>query len=782
MRELFPSNNLSPPAIGRSVRRDEDFELLQGQATFVSDLAAEPGTLKCGFLRSDIAHGDLRAVDGIDDALTVPGVVAIFTALDLKLPDIPSDFAAGPAIPGMSRPVLARERVRFHGEAIAVVVAENAYAVADALGCLWADVAPLEPILDASAAGRDERILFEGAGTNVVEVFEMDSGEGAREEVTVRFSVVNQRLAPSPIEGLAIVVDPQPDGAIHVWCGHQAPHRLRGQLARLLGVPEELVRVTVPRVGGAFGMKAMFFPEYAVCAEVARRLGRRTAWTAGRGEEILAGTHGRGHVHHIELAGDREGRFSRLELKIVSDVGAYPHNGSRVPRFVRYLAQGPYRFPRLRIHAKTVVTNRAPTGSYRGAGRPEAGYALERAVDRYARAVGIDPAQVRFFNFISPEEMPYTTHTGAIYDGGDYARVLGMALELAQVDRWREEQARRRATGGNPIGLGIGAFVERAGREVMSGEYARTEIASDGMVLVATGAVSSGQAHDTVFRQIAASVLQLPLVAVRLRPSDTAETEQGTGSFASRSVQVAGSAVMRTAETLLELARRVAADAMGTTEGDVYYEGGAFRIEGATPAEMSLSEVARLAERTGRELVAAEFYVPGAQTFPYGVYVAVVEVDTDTGAVSILRFAAVDDCGVVVNPMVVEGQVIGSLVQGLGQSLFEELEYNQEGLLLTTNLSGYELPASVDVPAVTLARLETPAPSNPLAAKGSGEPGCIGAPPAVVNAVLDALSHLGVEHLEMPLRPHRIWGALQKAFREGNSDLSDTGEPGEVYS
>jgi carbon-monoxide dehydrogenase large subunit len=766
------------PTIGDSVRRDEDFELLKGQANFVSDLATEPGTLKCGFLRSDIAHGELRAVDGIEEARTIPGVVGIFTASDLELPDIPADFGDGPAMPGMSRPVLARGRVRFHGEAVAAVVADTAYGTADALSCLWADVVPIEPILDGSAAVRNEPILFEGAGTNVVEAFELDSGEGALEEVTVRLSVVNQRVAPTPIEGLAIVVDPQPAGGIHVWCGHQAPHRLRRQLAALLGIREELVRVTVPRVGGAFGMKGMFFPEYAVCAEVARRLGRRTAWLAGRGEEILAGTHGRGHLHDIELAGDRHGRFSRLDMEITSDVGAYPYNGSRIPRFVRYLAQGPYRIPRLRIRAKTVVTNRAPTGSYRGAGRPEAAYALERAVDRYARAVGMDPARVRFLNFIGKEEMPYTTHTGAIYDGGDYARALETALELAQVDRWREEQTRRRANGGHPVGVGIGVFVERAGGDVTSGEFARTRIASDGLVEVATGAVSSGQAHDTVFRQIAASVLQLPLGAVRLRPSDTAETEQGTGSFASRSVQVAGSAVMRTAEKVLELAREVAADAMGVSAEDVHYENGTFRIEGAADTQMGLSGVARRAEDTGRTLVAAEFYVPGAQTFPYGAYVAIVEVDTDTGVVSILRFAAVDDCGVVVNPAIVEGQVVGSLVQGLGQSLFEDLEYDENGLLLTSNLSVYELPASVDVPDLSLARLETPAPSNPLAAKGSGEPGCIGAPPAIVNAVLDALSSLEVEHLEMPLRAHRIWEALRKAAHDDRR--GHIAEPGEL--
>jgi len=556
----------------------------------------------------------------------------------------------------------------------------------------------------------------------------------------------------------------EPDaGGVTVHCGHQAPHRLRDQLARLLRLDPASVRVVVPEVGGAFGLKGMLFPEYLVVVAAALRLGRPVLWSEARHDRFLVGTHGRGQRHRVVLGGDERGRIRAARVEILADLGAYPHNGSAVPLFTRYLAGGPYAIDDLQVTTTMVVTNRAPTGSYRGAGRPEAAYAIERAVDAWARAAGLDPAEVRRRNFVRPRAMPYRTPTGALYDGGDYARALDLALELADADGVRSEQLRRLAAGRDPVGLGIGAFVERAGGAVDSSEYARVELGGDGRPLVRVGTSAAGQGHETVWAQVAAEALAVDPDEVTVVAGDTAAVRHGVGTFASRSAQVAGSAVWRMASEVRERARRVAAGLLEADPLDVRLAAGRFHVAGSDAVGVGLGEVAARAARAGVELAAEESYSPHAQTFPYGVHVAVAEVELATGAVTVRRLVAVDDCGRVLNPAIVEGQVHGSLLQGAAQALYEGIGYAADGQPELPSVGAYPLPAAPDAPACLTGRLVTPAPSNPLGAKGAGESGCIGAPPAIVNAVLDALRPYGVADLAMPLTPERVWRALAAA-------------------
>jgi carbon-monoxide dehydrogenase large subunit len=569
------------------------------------------------------------------------------------------------------------------------------------------------------------------------------------------------------VEPLGIKVAPEPDGRVTVWCGHQAPHRLRHQLSWLLGIDERLIRVIVPDVGGAFGMKGMLFPEYLVVTAAARRLGRPLMWVETRYEHFVGGTHGRAQRHRVELAGDDSGRIRRARITITADVGAYPHNGSAIPQFSGYMATGPYDIRDLRLGSTVVVTNRAPTGSYRGAGRPEAAYAIERAVDAFARAAGRDPAEVRRRNFIPREAMPHRTATGALYDSGDYAGALDRALELAGEPSVRAEQRGRLEQGRDPIGLGIGAFVERAGGAADSSEFVRVELDGGGLT-VRAGTSASGQGHETVWSQVLGDVFEVDPDSIAVVAGDTDAVRDGTGSFASRSAQIAGSAIRRVGLVVRDRARELVADMLEAGVDDVRLSGGGFSVVGEPGSRVTLDDVAAFARQRDVSLAAEETYSPHAQTFPYGVHVAVVGVDLETGEVRLRRMVAVDDCGTVLNPQIVEGQIHGSLMQGIGQALYEGMEYDAEGQPLTTSLAEYLAPTAPDAPEFVTGRLVSPAPSNPLGAKGTGEAGCIGAPPAIVNATLDALAPYGVTSLDMPLTPQRVWRAL-RAARDGRS-------------
>jgi len=741
-----------------SAQRLEDRRLVTGAGRYVGDIAPA-GMVHAAFVRSPVAHGLITELD-LDDARHSPGVLNVFTADDLDLRDIPSETAPV-AVQGMSRPPLVRDRVRFVGETVAVVIAETPEQAADGAGLAWVDADALPVIVDPHDALSDKTVIHPEAGTNVVGRWNWGTpAEKWDFEVDVTVSVRNQRLGPVPIEPLAALAVPE-EGSLRLIVGCQAPHTLKRQLVHQLA--NEAIEVIVPDVGGGFGMKARLFPEYVVIAAVALRMGRPVRWLQTRRENLLAGSHGRDMHHRVRLAGDASGRIHRAHIDILASVGAYHHTGAMIPTLTSFVSQEVYDIPDFTVETVAVVNNLAPTAPYRGAGRPEAAYAMERAVDVFARRAELDPVEVRRRNLIQPAQLPYRTATGALYDSGDYPAALERAVALIELESVRREQASRLERGQNPIGVGFGAFIERAGGPADSGEYGRVELGPEGTVVVRTGSTANGQGHQTTFAQVAAQVFDIPLDRVRFIAGDTSQVSNGWGSVASRSAQIGASGIWRNALRVRDQATELAAEMMEAAPEDLVLTDGMFRIVGVPNIGVTLADVAHHAAEQGQELAAEEFYSPGAQTFPYGVYAAVVEVDLGTGEVHPLRIVAVDDCGNVLNPMIVEGQTRGSLAQGLGQALKEVITYDEEGQLLTATLMDYAIPRALDIPETVLDHIISPAPSNPLGVKGAGEAGCIGGPPAIVNAVLDALAPYGVTDLDMPLRPPQIWEAIRQA-------------------
>lgn len=750
-----------PPFTPESRHRREDRRFVTGAGRYVSDLAPE-STVHLAFVRSPEAHALIAGIDTAA-AATAPGVLGVFTAGDLGLGDIPGDSIAVVS-PGFSRPHLAHTKVRYVGEPVAVLAAETMAEATDAAELVWVDYERLPVMSAPEAALTDTVILHEAAGSNIVDRWELgEAHDVASYEVSVEIEVKNQRLAPTSIEPLAILAIPEGDDRLTVYVGHQRPHGFKARLSALLPIDPAKLRIVVPDVGGAFGMKGMTYPEYTVVATLALRLGRPVIWAERRREHLSGGTHGRGSSHRVRLSGDGDGRIRRAEIHMVADLGAYPHNGSAIPTFARLVATGLYDISDVWITTTSVVTNRAPTGSYRGAGRPEAAYAIERGIDAFARAAGLDPVEVRLENFIPSQSLPFLTPTGALYDSGDYAQAMRRAIDLVGLDRVRAEQADRRRQGADPIGVGFGAFVERSGGASHTGEYGRVEVDDAGVITLRTGSTSAGQGHETAWAQVAAVALGVEPEEILYVAGDTAQVERGTGTAASRSTQIGATAIWRTAHVVRDRAIEVAADLLEASASDIVLADGVFSAAGVPGSGIGWPEVAGAARAKRVELAADEWYVPGAQAFPYGVHVAVVEVERETGEVRLRQIVAVDDCGNVINPMMVEGQLHGSLMQGVGQALYEGIEYSEDGQLLTATLMDYELPRASDAPPILSDRLVHPAPSNSLGAKGTGEAGCIGAPPAIVNAVLDALTPYGVTHLDMPLRPATVWAALQRA-------------------
>ncbi|WP_273888594.1 xanthine dehydrogenase family protein molybdopterin-binding subunit [Rubrobacter naiadicus] len=741
--------------VGRRVVRIEDGRLVRGEGTYVADMRPE-GCLEAAFVRSHVAHGRLEGVD-LDAARAVPGVVGAYSAEDL--PDLPAarPLFQSDVLEGREWPALARERVRFFGQTIAVVLAGDRYAAEDGVEAAGVAIEELPCVIDPTeAASTSAPELFEGL-SNVVG--EWEAGEPVGEDLWSEAPVVveaSYRIPPlshASIEARAILAEPGEGGTLTVWVSHQAPHRLRRDLSELFGIPQEKVRVVVPDVGGAFGGKSETFPEYLAVVHLALRLGRPVRWVEDRTEALTAAVHGRGQNQRVRLAADRDGRMLALEVEADASTGAYPHYGVAPIFNMLRLLSGVYRIPRIHARARAVVTNTTPTAPYRGAGRPEAAYAVERTVDLLAARLGEDPAEVRRLNMIHPGELPHETPVGARYDSGDYPAALEKALEAADYGGWRAEQERRRREGGPPLGVGICCYVESAG---VMGEYGAVEVRPDGEILALSGASSTGQGHETTFAQVVASVLGVEVGRIRVVEADTAAVPRGVGSYASRSMQVGGAALHRASLRLVEEARRRMAGLCGVSVEEVSFREGILR---AGEEEMDL---VRLASRTGALRVEEDFEPP--QSFPYGCYVAVVEVDPELGVVRVLRLVAADDCGVVVNPLVVDGQIYGSLMQGLGQALYEEVPYDARGRpLVDHGLLDYLLPTFSELPSVRTVEMETPNPNTPLGAKGVGESGSIGAPPAVVNAVADALGH--PDGLQMPLTPQACW--MKTGVREG---------------
>jgi carbon-monoxide dehydrogenase large subunit len=647
---------------------------------------------------------------------------------------------------------------------MAVVVASSAVEAIDAVESVIVDLDPLPVVATPEAALDDDTLLFPAVGTNVVTSREISTNQGAPAHFDIVASVVveSQRLSAVTIEPIGILATPA-DGILQILCGHQTPHRLRERFSSLLGIQASDIRIRVPEIGGGFGLKGMLYPEYLVVAAIALRLECAIAWVQRRQEQLIGGTHGRAQRHTVELGGDRDGRIRRIRVTGLAETGAYPHNGSVLPLISQYVATGLYDIEHVDLEATVVVTNRAPTGSYRGAGRPEAALAVERAIDAFAEAAAVDPAEVRRRNFI--RSLPHRTVTGALYDSGDYGTALEMSLALIDEKSIRVEQDQRREAGADPIGLGVGAFIERAGGPIEWGEWGRVSIEDDGSVTVQTGSIPMGQGIETVWRRLVASVMAVEVERVKFVAGDTAAVADGVGSFGSRSAQLGAAAAYRCAVEVREQARRLAAEAMEAAAPDLTLADGKFVVAGSPGSEIGWAELAALAQRRGAELAHEEMFTPNAQTFPYGVHVAVVEVEIETGVVHLRKLAAVDDCGAVLEPMIVDGQLHGSLMQGLGQALLEEIRYDDAAQPLTSTLMDYLIPSSsMNFPLVA-ERLVTPAPSNPLGVKGAGEAGCIGAPAAVLNAVHDALAPWKPINLNLPLTPFKVWTAIQGTRR-----------------
>ncbi|NND84386.1 MAG: xanthine dehydrogenase family protein molybdopterin-binding subunit [Acidimicrobiia bacterium] len=744
------------------MRRVEDERFVTGQGGYVADLVPDDA-LHIAFVRSPLAHASIDEID-LDATRDADGVVAVVTAADLGLRHIPGSTGRGPAAAQMVRPVLADGTVRYVGEPVAAVVATSAVAAADAAELAWLELEELPVVPDFDAALSDGTLLHPAEGTNVAMRDLPDDGDLPRGQDEVEIEVVAEspRLAPTPIETLGIVAEPNGDGLL-LRPSHAAPHRFRDQVASFLDLDPASVRVVLPDVGGAFGMKHMLYPEYLVVAEMARRLDRPVAWIQGRREALSGGTHGRGMRHRVMIGGDRSGVMRRLDLRIEAEVGAYPHNGSQIPLFTKLVAPGLYEWDEVRLGVTTVVTNRAPIGSYRGAGRPEAVLAIERAVDAFARAAGVDPVTVRTKNMLQPEQLPYETASGALYDSGDYPKSLTMALEAMDLDGLRAEQERRRLDGGRLLGIGFSSFIERAGGAPNSGEYGSVEVTPEGGLIVRSGSASAGMSHETVWAKLAAEVIPVPLGRVKVIQGDTAEVPRGVGSFASRSTQIGGSAVHRTAGVVRGRILEVASELLDAAPSDLDIDDGVVSVAERHGPGVGLDEVYVAAQERGVDLREEEFYSPGHQTFPYGVHVAVIEVEVDTGEIHLDHLVVIDDCGNIIDPMAARGQIWGSLMQGIGQALWEVVDYDDEGQLLSASLMNYLLPSSIIAPEARFGHLVSPAPSNPLGAKGFGESGTIGVPAAILNAALDALAPLGVDDLVFPLTPARVWEAIQAA-------------------
>jgi carbon-monoxide dehydrogenase large subunit len=746
--------------IGTSLPRVEDADLLTGRARFVADLPRPPGCVDLRFVRSHEAHAVVRGVD-LGTARGMPGVVAAVAAADLPgLPSMP--FVPGAAAPhAMDRPPLAVDRVRFVAEAVAVVAADEASRAHDAAELVMLDLEPLEPVIGLDQASRAGAPTLFDTPSNVVE--EAVIGDEtvpalARSAVRFELTVPIGRVIPASIEPRGIVVAPGPGGRLTVWCSHQAPHRLRDHLAGAFGLDPALVRVVAPSVGGAFGGKSATFPEYLVAVRLANELDRPVRWIETREEAFTAATHGRGQRHRLDVGASEAGRIEGLDALVELDVGAYPHTGSLLAFNTAWMMSGPYRIGELRVRTRTVVTNATPTAPYRGAGRPEAALSLERVMDEIARRVGLDPVEVRLRNFVDPDAFPYETPTGARYDSGRYAVALEEACRLADYHGLREEQRRLREHGAGSaarrslLGVGIGSYVERSGGQPGSWEDGAVEVRGDGSIVATSGSSSQGQGHRTAFAQIVAAALDVEPARVRVVQGDTDLVPTGTGTFASRSIQIGGSALHVAAHEVLDRARSAAAERLEVDESDLEYSRGVFATVGAPSRRVGLEELAA----DGIELSASHRF-SSPQAFPSGTHVAAVEIDVETGSVQVRTLVAVDDCGSVVNPQIVEGQAMGSIAQGIAQALFEGAPFDEHGQPAAVSFLTYAIPSAADLTAPTVSTIETPNPNVPLGAKGAGESGCIGTPPAIVNAVIDALDDPETASIELPITPERIW-------------------------
>jgi aerobic carbon-monoxide dehydrogenase large subunit len=756
--------------LGTRVLRTEDPRFLTTGGVYTDDVVDErlAGACHVFFVRSPIAHARIRSVD-VGAALRAPGVSAAFTGADLAGLPLLAAPMPGMIDERMGQPLLARDVARFVGEPVAVVITDDPYQGEDAAELVDVDYDPLPPVIDlADAAGGEAGVLFPDAGTNVAASFGDAAGlssdlfDGC--DVVVTRTIVNQRVAPAPMETRAAAAVWGEDGRLTAWIPNQGAQGTRTALAEMLGIDPAGIRVITPDVGGAFGAKFGADPEHAVVCWVARRLGRAARWAETRNENLVAMTHGRAQRQTVTIGGGRDGTVAAYRLEILQDAGAYARFGAFLPALTILMAPGPYAFGRAEAVGKSVVTNTTPVGAYRGAGRPEATAAVERAIDLFAAEIGMDPADVRRANLLPKFTEPHTTAFGAVYDSGDYAAALEKVLAAAGYQSLREDQAKRRAAGDVvQLGIGMSCYVEITGPGMEAGgprENATVEIHPDGGATILTGTSPHGQGHATVWAMLASDELGIPVDRITVKWGDTDLIPEGGGTGGSRSLQQGGAAVQQASRELIDVARQRAADELEANAADLVFDAGrsAFAVAGDPEASVPLARLAA----DERLFVRTVFTAPGP-TFPFGAHVAVVEVDTETGKVVLRRVVAVDDAGTVINPLLAEGQRHGGIAQGAAQAFLEEVIYDADGNPLTATFADYPFLSATEVPSFELADMATPTSYNPLGAKGIGEAGTIGSTPAVQNAIIDALAHLGVRHIDMPASPQRVWQALRSA-------------------
>jgi len=755
--------------LGNRVLRKEDPKFLTTGGEYVDDLRNEPllaGAAHVVYVRSSVAHGRINSID-TSTAESMPGVLGVHTAASLGLQPVPAQFN-----PMVARTLLASDKVRYVGEPVVAIVAESREAGVDAAETVYVDVEPLEALIDLEQAMASSTLIYESAGSNVVfdtTVLGIPENTGdaffAGCEVVARGRFMNQRVAPCPLEVRGAAAAWGSDGRLNQWLSTQHAQGAVAPIAGANGVEADTVRVRTPDVGGGFGAKIGTYAEELLLGPLAKIHGRPMLWRETRSESMVALGHGRAQLQYVTIGGTRDGKVTHYQLHAIQDSGGFADMGTILAPFMtRPMSSGVYAIPNIECRTTSVVTNTTPTVAYRGAGRPEATAAIERAMDLFALELGMDPAEVRRKNLIPKFLEPHTTVVGQTYDVGDYETALDKALSASDYASLRAEQAKRRASGDvKQLGIGVSVYVEITGG-VGNGESAKVEVLEDGRAIVYTGTSPHGQGHATAWSMLVHEQTGIPMDRIELVWGDTDLVPIGTGTMGSRSLQQGGNAVFQVAGTLAEKAKKVAARLLEASEADVVLDKatGSFHVAGTPAVAKSWADLAT-AEKASGGLSHDEVINVAGATFPFGAHVAVVEVDTETGQVRHLRQVACDDAGKVLNPLLLDGQIHGGIAQGVAQALFEEVLYDADGNPITSNLADYGFPSAAELPSVEVVHMETPTPLNAIGAKGIGESGTIGSTPAVQSAVVDAVSHLGVKHIEMPCTAQRVWAAIQAA-------------------
>jgi carbon-monoxide dehydrogenase large subunit len=781
------STPVLPKLVGERVKRREDPRLIQGRGTYVDDIALV-GMQHMVFKRSDVAHGRIRSID-TSAAAAMDGVEAVFTGAQIA--EFLAPMPIGTPFPSPEHRAVAVDTVRYGGEPVAVVVASDRYVARDAADAIVVDYDPLPAVVDTELAMTGKPAVIHPDFANNLAVALLPSGTGvsadgkvddsaidaafAKAEIVISQRMVNQRLAPSAMEPRGVVAHFEPGkGTMTIWSSTQNPHILRTFIAALTGLGQDQVRAIAPEVGGGFGAKINIYGEEYVAAAVSKRLGIPLKWTEDRSEAFVATTHGRDIIGYVDLAAKRDGTVLGLKLRLIADIGAYNMLlTAAIPTLTMMMANATYNIPAIRTTLTEVFTNKTPTDAYRGAGRPEATYFVERAMDMLARELKMDPADLRRKNFIQPAQFPFTTQVGAIYDSGDYEKALDAALKASDWKALTAERDAARAQG-RLVGIGLSMYVEICGigpsASLPTGgwEHSQVTIERDGRISATTGASPHGQGTETTFAQMLADQFGVPFEHITILHGDTAIVKQGIGTFGSRSQAVGGTALMMAGGKVKTKMAKFAAAMLEAHEDDLVFENGMISVKGSPASGKSFANVAAYAyvpvplpEGLEPGLSDEAFFEPSNNTYPFGCHISMIEIDRQTGEPTLLRLVAVDDAGNLINPLIVEGQIHGGLAQGIGQAMIEEVVYNEDGQLITGSFMDYALPRAIDFPRFELTATVTPTPVNPLGAKGVGEAGTLGSTPCVVAAAVDALSEFGVKHIDMMLRPEKLWRIIQ---------------------